>query len=102
MSAPWYRWEGAALSLRVRLKPRAAADRVEGVGEGCLRVAVRAPAVENRANEALRALLARELGVAPSAVSLLRGAHGRQKDLRVAAVGRRPDWLPGPPGAAES
>jgi len=63
----------------VRLTPRAAADRVEGVIDGVLRVRVGAPAVEGAANNALLRLLSDELGVARRDVRIVAGASSRQK-----------------------
>lgn len=63
----------------VRLTPRAAADRVDGVVDGVLRVKVGAPAVEGAANNALLRLLADELGVARRDVRIVAGASSRQK-----------------------
>lgn len=45
-----------------------------------------APPVEGAANAALARLLARTLGVAPSAIAILRGVSGRDKLLRVDGV----------------
>jgi uncharacterized protein (TIGR00251 family) len=68
----------------VRLTPRAARDEVRGVDEaGVLLVRVAAPPVEGAANEALTRLLARELGVPRTGVSLESGARGRRKRVRV-------------------
>jgi hypothetical protein len=70
----------------VRLTPRGGADRVEGVGEdGALRVRVAAPPVDGAANEALRRLLARELGVPPSAVRVVAGTSARHKVIEIDA-----------------
>ena len=63
----------------VRLTPRAAADRVDGVVDGVLRVHVGAPAVEGAANLALLRLLSDELGVARRDVRIVAGASSRQK-----------------------
>ena len=63
----------------VRLTPRAAADHVDGVIDGVLRVRVGAPAVEGAANNALVKLLSDELGVARRDVRIVAGASSRQK-----------------------
>ena len=63
----------------VRLTPRAAVDRVDGVTDGVLRARVGAPAVEGQANNALIRLIAEELGVARSDVRIVAGATSRQK-----------------------
>jgi len=69
--------------LTVRLTPRASRDAVALQPDGTLAVRVTAPPVDGRANEALCRLLARELGIAPSRVSLIRGHKGRTKVVRV-------------------
>jgi len=63
----------------VRLTPRAADERVNGVVDGILRVRVGAPAVGGAANQALIRLLAEELGIARSDVRIVAGATSRQK-----------------------
>ena len=75
-----------AATLGVRVQPRAARDAVLGWRDAVLRVAVTAPPVEGEANHALVRLLARALGVAPSAVSVVRGERGRDKIVRVEGV----------------
>jgi uncharacterized protein len=71
------------------------------VGErnGALLVRVAAPPVEGKANEALARLLARRLGVAPSRVSIVRGASSKDKLIAVDGMDlhalRRQLGLPG-------
>ena len=89
------RRDGETLLLEVRLQPRASGDTVVGVEEGRLRIRVCAAPVDNAANEAMIALLAKELGVAKSRVRLLAGAKGRNKRVAVDAPRRRPTWLGG-------
>jgi uncharacterized protein YggU (UPF0235/DUF167 family) len=74
------------LRFRVRLTPRAGADRVEGVVDGVLRARVAAPAVEGAANRALLRLLAAELDVSRTAVRLVSGETSRVKLVEVEGV----------------
>jgi len=69
--------------LRVRLQPRASRSEVTGERDGAVLVRVTAPPVDGKANAALCTLLARMAGVAPSRVSVVRGATGRNKVVRV-------------------
>lgn len=69
--------------LRVRLTPRAGREQVTLQDDGSLAVRVTAPPVDGRANAALECAVASALHVAPSRVSLVRGARGRDKTLRV-------------------
>jgi hypothetical protein len=76
------------IALDVRLTPRSARDAIEGVecradGRTVLKVRVRAAPVEGEANEALRRLVAKALGVAPRQVELAAGAAARLKRLRI-------------------
>jgi uncharacterized protein (TIGR00251 family) len=76
------------IALDVRLTPRSARDAIEGIecradGRTVLKVRVRAAPVEGEANEALRRLVAKALGVAPRQVELAAGAAARLKRLRI-------------------
>jgi uncharacterized protein YggU (UPF0235/DUF167 family) len=68
-----------SVRFAVRLTPRAAGDRVDGVLDGVLRARVMAPAVEGGANNALLRLLSDELGVPRRDVRIVAGAGSRQK-----------------------
>lgn len=70
----------------VRVAPRARRDGIEGEHAGALKVRLRAPPVEGRANEALRRLLAEELNVPVSAVQIIGGATSRTKRVSIAGV----------------
>ncbi|MCA9530022.1 MAG: DUF167 domain-containing protein [Myxococcales bacterium] len=75
-----------AVTFEVRVTPRASREAVRGLRGEALDVALTSPPVEGAANLALRKLLARELGVAAGAVSLIRGERGRVKLVRVEGV----------------
>ena len=69
--------------LEVRVKPRARRRRIAGERAGRLLLEVTEPAIEGRANEAVRRLLADTLQIAPSRVTLQRGTRGRDKLVRI-------------------
>lgn len=68
--------------LALRVIPGAKVEALEIVGDR-LCAKVRAKPEDGKANEAVRELLARALGVAASRVELLRGATSREKQFRV-------------------
>ena len=66
--------------LHVRVIPRANRDAVEGFDmDGVLQVRVAAAPVDGEANEAVRRLLAKALGIPPRDVVLASGAASRRK-----------------------
>jgi uncharacterized protein len=70
----------------VRVQPRASKNEVAGVMEGTLKIRLQAPAVEDRANEALREYLAELLKRPRSAVRILAGGRSRIKRVEVVGV----------------
>ena len=75
--------------LAVRVQPRASRDEVAGAIEGALKIRLCAPAVENRANEALTEFLAAVLKVPKSSVRILSGECGRTKRVEITGVTRQ-------------
>ena len=80
--------EGTA-SFLVRVQPRASKDEIAGEMGGALKVRLRAPAVEGRANEALVEFLAELLKRPKSAVRILGGERSRMKRLEILGVSRQ-------------
>jgi len=85
MSLPVAERDGAC-TFRVRVVPRSRRDEVTGLHGDALRVRLAASPVRGKANQALRELLAKRLGVAPSAVEILGGYSSRNKRVRVTGV----------------
>ena len=72
--------------LQVRVQPRASKDEIAGVMGGALKVRLQAPAIEDRANEALCEYLAELLKTPKAAVRILSGHHSRSKRVEVRGV----------------
>lgn len=81
------------LLLTVRVQPGARKDEVLGFEAGVLRLKLRAPAVENRANAALCEYLAVLFGTAKTKVKLLKGAHSRLKQMELHGARYTPEEL---------
>jgi uncharacterized protein (TIGR00251 family) len=79
---------GGAAIFSVRVTPRASRDAIEGEHQGALKVRLTAPPVDDRANEALRRLLAERLNVPISAVRIVSGEKSRNKKVEVAGATR--------------
>jgi uncharacterized protein (TIGR00251 family) len=77
------------VELDLLVQPRASRSRVLGEHGGRLRIALAAPPVDGEANAALVELLAGALGVRRGEVTVVRGATGRRKTVRIA--GAAPD-----------
>lgn len=69
-------------TIEVKVTPRARQAMVEETPEG-LRVSVREPPEDGRANAAVQAALAKALGVAKTRLTLVRGATSRIKTFRI-------------------
>jgi len=75
-----------AVIVSVRVQPRASKDEISGAVGGALKVRLRAPALEDRANEALCEYLAELLKTPKAAVRILSGHHSRSKRVEVRGV----------------
>ncbi|RUV70808.1 DUF167 domain-containing protein [Mesorhizobium sp. M1A.F.Ca.IN.020.30.1.1] len=87
MASP-FRPRDDGIDLFVRLTPKAAVDRIEGIetaadGRSHLKARVRAVPENGAANTALERMMAKALGVPGSAVSVVAGGTSRLKTLGI-------------------
>lgn len=75
-----------AVSFAVRVQPRASRDEIAGEWQDALKIRLTAPPVDDRANEALRRLLAARLKVPLSAVRIAAGERSRTKRVEIQGV----------------
>lgn len=84
MNMPYLTQDGRCLMLAVRVCPNAHRAGVEGLWNGShLKIALTAPPVDGKANEALITCLADLLSVRKSAITLVSGQTGRVKRLAI-------------------
>lgn len=81
MSLSCLRQLDTGVEVRVYVQPRAARNKIVGLHEEELKVALTAPPVDGAANKACRELLARVCRLSKGQVVLLSGASSRHKRL---------------------
>ncbi len=97
--------EARGVRLAVRVSPRAASDEIVGVTRGAddrlwVEARVRALPDKGKANAAVAKLIAREIGVAKTSLSVLSGSTNRNKILLIEGdpgdlMPLLTDWLEG-------
>ena len=74
-------------TLRVHIVPNAKQNKVVGEHGDAIKVKLRAPAVEGKANAALRCFLAVELKIPERQITIERGHKSREKLIRIEGLG---------------
>jgi uncharacterized protein (TIGR00251 family) len=74
------------VSFAVRVQPRASRDEIVGEYQEGLKIRLTAPPVDDRANEALRKVLAARLKVPLAAVRIASGERSRTKRVEIYGV----------------
>ncbi len=77
------------VTFPVCVQSRASRDEIAGVIKGAMKIRLGAPAVENRANEALVEFLATVLKTSKSAVRIRSGERCRTKQVEIFGVTRQ-------------
>ncbi|MCR4346142.1 MAG: DUF167 family protein [Sulfuricaulis sp.] len=89
----WFRRDGTDLILQVQVQPRAKSDAITGVTGDRLKIRLKAPPVEGRANDQLVACLAKLFDVPRRHVVLERGNTSQRKQLRIHSPQKLPENL---------
>ncbi len=86
----YYRWQGQDLILNVRVQPRASKTGLAEVLGDAIKLRLTSPPVDGKANQQLITVLAKQFGVAKSAIVIVSGEKGRDKRVCI----RQPAKLP--------
>ena len=93
MNQSWWRRDGDDLVLNLRVQPRATPEGLaEPVGDA-VKLRIKAPPVDGKANDRVIALLAKLFGVGRRQVRIESGHTSRNKRVRILAPNKLPDPL---------
>ena len=82
------------LHLRIKVIPRAGVTKVRGrMADNTVKIALRAPPTEGRANAELLKFLAEEFGTHHSSISILSGISSRKKLIAIDSYSIIPSWF---------
>ncbi len=79
--------------MALYLQPRACRDEVVALFDGRLKVRIKAPPVNGKANQALTHYFAKLFGVAKRDATLLAGETDRRKKIRIKSASKFPPEL---------
>lgn len=83
MTPIWLQKTPTGIALNLHCQPGAKQTKVVGLHDGCLKISLKAPALENKANEMLLAWLSKKLKVPQKQIQFLSGQSSRKKRLEI-------------------
>jgi uncharacterized protein (TIGR00251 family) len=79
----WRHWEQGVLTLNLHVQPKASKDEWSGLHGSRLKLRIKAPPIDGRANQYLLKFLAKEFGVSHADCKLISGECGREKRISI-------------------
>ena len=79
----WLKQTPNGITLNLHCQPGAKLTKVVGLHDGCLKISLQAPAIENKANELLLAWLSKQLKIPQKQIQFISGQNSRIKRLEV-------------------
>jgi uncharacterized protein (TIGR00251 family) len=89
-------WQDGNLILHIYIQPNAAQDAYAGEFNGRIKLKIKAPAVDGKANRQLLLFLSATFGVKQGAVRLLHGDTARYKKIEIQQPQTLPAWIAPP------
>ena len=83
MTPIWLKQTPAGIILNLHCQPGAKVTKVVGLHDGCLKISLQAPALENKANELLLAWLSKQLKVPQKQIQFVSGQNSRKKRVEI-------------------
>ena len=83
MTPIWLKQTPTGITLNLHCQPGAKQTKVVGLHDGCLKISLQAPALENKANALLLAWLSKQLKVPQKQIQFLSGQNSRIKRVEI-------------------
>jgi uncharacterized protein (TIGR00251 family) len=83
MTPIWLKQTSTGIALSLYCQPGAKQTKIVGIHDGCLKISLQAPTLENKANEHLLAWLSKQLKLPQKQIQFLSGQNSRKKRLEI-------------------
>ena len=83
MTPIWLKQSPNGITLNLHCQPGAKVTKVVGLHDGCLKISLQAPALENKANELLLAWLSKQLRLPQKQIQFISGQNSRKKRVEI-------------------
>ncbi len=93
MQNTFFNWKNNNLILHVIIQPRASKDEIVGLHNGRLKIRLKAPPVDGKANQHLVRYLAQLFRLPKNTIKVTKGQSSRLKTLQINAAGQFPPLL---------
>ena len=89
----FYQWQDKNLLIKLHIQPNAKDNAVIGLHGESLKIKIKAPPVDNKANIEITNFLAKEFNIHKSSVSLISGQTSREKKFLIKEPDVLPEWF---------
>ena len=83
MTPIWLKQTPSGITLSLHCQPGAKQTKVLGLHDDCLKIALQAPPLENKANALLVAWLSKQLKVPQKQIQFISGQNSRKKRIEI-------------------
>jgi uncharacterized protein (TIGR00251 family) len=83
MTPNWLKQTPSGITLSLHCQPGAKQTKVLGLYDDCLKIALQAPPLENKANTLLVAWLSKQLKVPQKQIQFISGQNNRKKRIEI-------------------
>lgn len=84
----WYREVKGGIVVKVKIIPKSSRPSIQGVDNNRLRIKLKSPPVEGKANRELVETLAKVLKVPKGEIEIIKGIKGREKEVFIPRLTR--------------
>lgn len=89
----FFEWREKNLLLKLHVQPRAKENNITGLHGDMLKLKIKSPPVDNKANKEITSYLAKEFSITKANVELISGQLNRDKKFLIKEPKVIPEWF---------